>query len=296
MWVPAAAARVGRREGTIIKRELKKAADKAADKAAGKTVEVMNSKPLGILARCGFAVSGALHLLIGLIAFGVAAGGSGHADVTGAVAALANQPAGPLLLWVSFAACVSLALWQAGDAIFDFERLPTKHKTGKRLKADAQAAVYTAMAFTLAAFARGTDQDDGESTSDLTVNLMNAPGGVLLLVLIGAGVAILGIIYAIRGVRKSFQKHINLPPSPAGHKAITALGITGYVSKGVALFATGLSALIATVTVHPEQAGLDAALHALRDQPYGTYVVAVVGAGLACYGLFTIVRAHLAKM
>jgi hypothetical protein len=74
------------------------------------------------------------------------------------------------------------------------------------------------MAFLLFAFARGTDHDDGESTSDLTVNLMNAPGGVLLLVLIGAGVAILGIVYATRGIRRSFRKYINLPPSPAGIK------------------------------------------------------------------------------
>ena len=72
--MPAAVARVCRREGTVIKRELKQAADKAADKAAGKTVQVMKSKPLELLARGGFAVSGALHLLIGLIAFGVAAG------------------------------------------------------------------------------------------------------------------------------------------------------------------------------------------------------------------------------
>jgi hypothetical protein len=191
---------------------------------------------------------------------------------------------------------VSLALWQAGDALFAFNHLPGRQKTRKKLKADAQAAVYTAMAFMLFAFARGEDDDDGESTRDLTVSLMHAPGGVLLLVLIGAGVAVLGLIYAIRGFRKSFRKHINLPPTPAGHKAITALGMAGYVSKGIAVFATGLSAVIATVTVHPEQAGLDAALRALREQPYGILVVAAVGIGLSCYGLFTIVRAHLAKM
>ena len=294
--MPAAAARVCQHEGSVIKEELKKAADQAADKAAGKTLAVMNSKPLELLARGGFAVSGALHLLLGLIAFGVAAGSSGNADVTGAVAALANQPAGPLLLWVSFAACTSLALWQAGNAIFDYDRLPSTNKAAKKLKADAQAAAYTAMALMLFAFASGPDHDDGESTADLTVSLMNTPGGALFLVLIGAGVAILGVIYAVRGLRKSFRKYIKLPSSPAGHKAITILGIAGYVSKGIALFATGLSALIATVTVHPEQAGLDAALRALREQSYGTYAVAAVGAGLACYGLYTIVRAHLAKM
>ena len=277
------------REGTIIKRELKTAADKAEN--------VTNSKPLEMLARGGFAVSGVLHILVGIIAFGLARGRGGRADVSGAVAELASQPAGPALLWCSFAGCVALALWQAGDAIFDFERLPTKHKAGKKLQAGAQAVVYAGLAFTLAAFARGAGQDNRESTSDFTVKLMKAPGGVLLLVLIGAAVAVVGIIYAVRGFKKSFEKHINLPSSPGARKAITGLGMAGYVAKGVALFVTGLLVVIATVTAHPEQStGLDGGLRALREQPYGVYVLAAVGAGLICYGVFTVVRARLARM
>jgi len=250
-----------------------------------------------MLARGGFAASGVLHILIGFIAFGLARGRGGRADVSGAVAELANQPAGPALLWVSFAGCIALALWQAGDAIFDFERLPTKHKAGKKLQAGAQAVVYAGLAFTLAAFARGAGQDNRESTSDFTINLMKAPGGVLLLVLIGAAVAVVGVIYAVRGFKKSFEKHINPPSTPGGRKAITVLGTVGYVAKGVALFVTGLLVVIATVTVHPEQStGLDGGLRALREQPYGVYVLAAVGAGLICYGVFTVVRARLAKM
>ncbi|WP_306926975.1 DUF1206 domain-containing protein [Arthrobacter globiformis] len=265
--------------------------------AAGKAEDVSNSKPLEMLARGGFAVSGVLHILVGLITFGLARGRGGRADVSGAVAELASQPAGPVLLWCSFAACVALALWQAGDAIFDFERLPAKHKAGKKLQAAAQAAVYAGLAFTLAAFARGAGKDNRESASDLTVTLMKAPGGVLLLVLIGAAVAVVGIVYAVRGFQKSFEKHINLPSSPRGRKAITGLGVAGYVAKGVALFVTGLLVVIATVTVHPEQStGLDGGLRALREQPYGVYVLAAVGAGLICYGVFMVVRARLARM
>lgn len=277
----------------IIKRELRSAAGRAADKAEG----VSNSKPLEMLARGGFAASGVLHVLVGIIAFGLARGRGGQADVSGAVAELANQPAGPLLLWVSFAGCIALALWQAGDAIFDFERLPTKHKAGKKLQAAAQAVVYAGLAFTLAAFARGAGKDNRESTSDFTVNLMKAPGGVLLLVLIGAAVAVVGIIYAVRGFRKSFEKHINPPASPGARKAITALGMVGYVAKGVALFVTGLLVVIAAVTAHPQQStGLDGGLRALREQPFGVYVLAAVGAGLICYGVFMVARARLARM
>lgn len=242
-------------------------------------------------------MSGVLHFLVGSIAIGLATGKGGRADVSGAVGELASQPAGPVLLWGSFAACVALALWQASDAIFDFEHLPPKDKATKKAKAAAQAVVYAALAITLAAFARGTGQDNRESTSDMTVSVLKAPGGVLLLVLIGAGVAITGIFYAVRGFQKSFEKHINMPPSPNARKAVTGLGIAGYAAKGVALFVTGLLVVIAVVTAHPEQStGLDGGLRALREQPFGIYVLGAVGVGLICYGVYMVVRAKLARM
>jgi hypothetical protein len=254
---------------------------------------------LELLARAGFAASGILHLLVGTIAIRLATGGGGSADVSGAVAELASQPAGPILLWSSFAACAALALWQASDAIFDFNHLPTKKKAGKKLTAAAQALVFSGLALTLASFATGTGSsaDNRQSATDLTVTVIRAPGGVALLVLVGAGVAITGVVYAIRGIRKSFEKHLVLPSSDAARTAVTALGVTGYVAKGVVLLLTGLLIAIATLRQHPEEStGLDGGLKALRDQPFGIYVLAGVGAGLICYGIYMVVRARLARM
>jgi hypothetical protein len=70
-------------------------------------------------------------------------GGSGKADVSGAVQELAGQPAGPVLLWSSFAACLALALWQTSDAIFDFGHLPKRKKVGQKLKAAGSTRVST---------------------------------------------------------------------------------------------------------------------------------------------------------
>lgn len=268
---------------------MKDAADVAED--------VTNSKPLEIAARAGFAVSGLLHFLIGLVAIRLAMGGRGQADVSGAVEELAKQPAGPLLLWTSFAACVALAIWQASDAIFDFQHLPTKKKVGKKLKAALQAVVYAFFALTLASVATGAGSDNRESTSDMTVNLMKAPGGVALLVIIGAAVAVTGIVYAIRGFRKSFIKYLRMPSQPRARTAVTVIGVVGYVAKGFALLLVGLLIIIATVTAHPEQStGLDGSLKALREQPFGVYLLAAVGVGLICYGIYMAVRAKLAKM
>lgn len=238
-----------------------------------------------------------LHFLVGTIAIGLAVGKGGRADVSGAVAELGSQPFGPLLLWASFAACVALALWQASDAIFAYKNLPSKDKTVKKLKAAGQAVVYAAMAVSLAAFARGSGSDNRESTSDMTVGLLKAPGGLLLLIVVGAAVAVTGVVYVVRGLQKKFERHIRMPASPSARKGVTGLGIAGYAAKGVALFVTGLLVITAAATLRPEQStGLDGGLRALREQPFGIYLLAGVGAGLICYGVFMVVRARLGRM
>ena len=276
-------------EESTIKRELRDAADAAEN--------VTNSRALEVVARAGFAVSGILHFLIGLVAIRLAMGGEGDADVSGAVVQLAAQPAGPVLLWSSFVACVALAIWQASDAIFDFEHLPAKKKLGKKAKAALQAVVYAGLAVTLYSFASGAGKDNSTSTSDLTASVMKAPGGYALLLVIGAAVAVTGIVYVVRGFRQSFTKYLTLPASQQARSAVTILGVVGYAAKGIALLLVGLLVIIATIRVHPEEStGLDGGLKALRDQPSGLYILAAVGVGLIFYGVFMMVRAKLAKM
>lgn len=278
-------------KGTAIKRELKQAVNAAEN--------VTNSRTLEVLARAGFAASGVLHLLVGAITIRLAMGGAGNADFSGAVAELATQPAGPFLLWASFAACAALALWQVNDAIFDYNHLPTKQKAGRKAKAVLQALVYAGLALTLMSFAMGTGSggDNQKAASDLTFTLIKAPGGVAILVILGAAIAVTGVVYGIRGLRKSFEKHLVMPTNPKVRTAVRALGVVGYVAKGAVLLLTGLLIVIATLQAHPEDStGLDGGLRALRDQPFGVYLLAAVGAGLICYGVFMIVRARLAKM
>ena len=285
----AVTARRCRRKGTIIKRELQGASDKAQ--------EVTNSRP---------RVDGQGRVCRERAASrpgrdrrhpGWRLAASGRADVSGAVAELASQPAGPLLLWARFAACIALALWQASDAIFDFEQLPSKEKAGRKFQAGAQAVVYAGLALTFASFARGTGKDNRESTSDMTVTLMKAPGGVLLLLLIGAAVAITGIVYAIRGFRKSFEKCIRMPSSPSARKAVTGLGMAGYAAKGVALFADGSPG--GRCHGHGPPPGINRARRR-RSRACASSRSACIcwqpwALGLICYGVYMVVRAKLAR-
>ena len=275
-----------------MKRELKDAANAVEDAS--------NSRALVIAARAGFAVSGLLHLLTGFVAIQLALGKAGKAepaDQAGAVAQLAAQPQGLLMLWAGFAACVALALWQTSNAVFDYGQLEAKKKVARKLAAAGKAVVFAVIALTFAASASGNSKTSGKTTSDFTVSIIKAPGGAFLLITIGAAIAIAGIVFVVLGVKGSFKKDLRLPPSGTARSVVTGLGVVGYIAEGVALFLVGLLFIISTVNANPQEStGLDGGLKALREQPYGVYMLTAVGAGLICYGLYLMVKAKFARM
>lgn len=272
-----------------MKKELNDVANAAEDAS--------NSRAFVIAARAGFAVSGLLHVLVGIIAVRLAFGDSKDAEQSGAMAQLAAQPAGYALVWIGSAACLALGLWQISEVFFGYRRAPARTKLGKKLSAAGQGIVFLALALGFGSFALGNRKDSSESTSDATAGIMSMPFGPALLLLIGAGIAVTGIVFAARGILKSFAKQLSLPASKALRQATVVLGVLGYVAKGVALFLVGLLVIVATVQADPEEStGLDGALKALRSQPFGVYALVFIGVGLGCYGLFQIAKSRLAKM
>ncbi len=272
-----------------MKKELKEAANTVE--------EASNSRALVVAARAGFAVSGLLHLMTGFVAIRLAFGTAGQADQGGAVAQLAGQPGGLVLLWTGFAACMALALWQTSNAVFDYGQLEARKQVGKKLSAGGKAVVFAVLALTFAASATGNSRNSGKSTSDFTVSIMKAPGGSFLLIVIGVAIAVVGVVFMVLGVKASFKKDLRLPSSGTGRTIVTGLGVAGYVAEGIALFLVGLLFIIATVSARPQEStGLDGGLTALREQPYGLYMLTAVGAGLICYGLYLMAKAKYARM
>ena len=275
---------------------MNKSANKTARAAAKSAEAASNSKALETAARAGFGASGVLHVLVGAIALQLARGLNGEADLGGAVAQLAARPGGPFLLWTCFGACAALALWQAGNAVFG-----TSGNHGRRLTARfgaaGQAVAFALLAATVLSFALGAGKNSRESTSDLTVTLMRAPFGPVILLLAGAGIIGAGIFFAVRGARASFRKDLFLPGAPAPRRTLLTAGVLGYLSKGFALLLVGLLVILATLRQQPEQStGLDGSLKGLREQPFGPYLLAVLALGLVCYGCFLILKAKYARM
>ncbi|HEV7167716.1 MAG TPA: DUF1206 domain-containing protein [Micrococcaceae bacterium] len=265
--------------------------------SATDTVEdVANSAALDLAARFGFAVTGLVHILIGAIALGIAFGGKGEADPSGAVQLLADVPAGSWLLWGGFAGCAALSLWQLGEATVRARHLQPRPRVAKGFSSGWLAVTYGALAFMLARFALGQRSASRRSSRDVTTVILGWPGGVLLLIAVGLAVIGVGVYFVVKAVTRRFQQELHFPHSKRG-KALTVLGIVGHLAKGLALMLVGLLVVIASVKHRPEEStGLDGSLKALTDQPYGEYVLSAIALGLICYGVFAVIRARYGRM
>ena len=268
------------------------------DRLASAAAKAADSKSFERAARVGYAASGLLHLLIGVIALRIASGGSGDADSSGAVSALSGQPGGLVLLWVCFLGCLTLALFQLSRIWLEGGGLKDKDLWKMRGSAAGQAIAYGAIGVTFGSFALGGGSDSGESSTSWSARLMAQPAGALLLGLVGLGIVAVGGYFVFKGASRRFRKDLRAVPPGAWDRAVTVTGVLGFIAKGISLAILGVLVMVAAATADPERSsGLDGALHALREQPFGWLALGAVGAGLICYGLYTgILRARFARL
>lgn len=247
------------------------------------------------IARAGFAVLGVVHAIIGALAVSIALGAGGDADQDGAMEQLRGTPAGGILLWCAAVGLAALAVWQIAAAVVA-SGSDEKRKWGRRVRLVACAVAYLVIGGMAAVYAVGGSADSEQTTQTFSAAVMSAPGGPVVIVLIGLGVIGVGAGFVIAGFRRAFEETMDLPEGRA-RTGIVMLGVVGYVAKGVAVALTGVLFVAAAWTRDPDKAaGLDGALHELATTPLGRPALLMVGAGLALYGVFCVVRARLARM
>ena len=252
------------------------------------------------LARAGYAANGIVHGLVGVIVLVLAFGGDGEADQAGAFKAISTAPVGFAALWALAIALWALAAWHIAEGLLapgsyaDAEA--AARKWGLRLSAWGQAAVFAALGVVAASVALGARPDGEEAAEDASRGILSIPGGPFLLGAIGLGIFAVGVAFVVMGVLRSFEKKLDLPDTAVG-SAVTALGVVGYVAKGIALVLVGAILVIAAVRVDPDAAGgLDGAVTAILALPVGPALAGLVGVGFLAYGVFCIFRARYARL
>jgi hypothetical protein len=238
--------------------------------------------------RAGLITYGLVHMVLAWTALQLAFGdSSGQANQTGALQQLATNTMGGVTLYVAAAGLAALVVWQGAEALFGHRSEDGGKRVFKRAASGVKAVVYATLAVSAVKIASG---DGGRSTGSdtVTAQLMSAPGGQVLVALVGLAVIGAGGYLAYKGVSKKFTKRMDVEGTTGDRRTpVVVLGTAGYLAKGVVLALIGGLFVVAAVQHEPkESGGLDQALHTLLQQPLGRPLLIVVALGLGCYGLF----------
>ncbi|MEU4688504.1 DUF1206 domain-containing protein [Actinoplanes sp. NPDC023714] len=256
------------------------------------------SKPLEYLARGGFIGYGIIHLLFAWIALQVAFGGSGQeSDQSGALQELAGHSYGKTLLIVIAVGLVAMAIWQAFEAAIGESGEQNRTAMFERVLSGVRAVLYGYLAWMAVKVIQGANASMGDNYESKTSGLMSSSGGRWLVGLIGLVVLGIGVGMAYYGLKRKFVKHLNTGQMGQSRESIIKLGMAGYTSKGVAYGIAGLLVVIAAVNYDPEKArGLDAALKTLAGYSWGVWLLALIAAGIAAFGVYCIAQAKYRKI
>ncbi|MGP3535277.1 DUF1206 domain-containing protein [Microbacterium sp. RD1] len=266
-----------------------------ADEVRSVARSAEHSPLLRALARAGYVANALVHALVGVVILVASLGGGGEADQTGAFRAVAAAPWGFVLLWAIAIGLLALALWHVAAAI-GARRADRAKRLGILVAEIGQASAFAVIGVVAAAVAIGARPSAEQTAEDASRGILTVPGGAVLLGAAGIGVAVAGIVFVVMGVRRSFRNKVDFPESGWGH-ALSAVGVVGFVAKGVALGIIGVLLVIAAVRVDPDTAGgLDGAVEALLRLPYGPLLGAAVGVGFLFYAVFTVFRARFARL
>jgi hypothetical protein len=258
-----------------------------------------DSKPLEYVARGGFIGYGIIHLLFAWIAFQVAFRGSAkESDQSGALQTLAGNGAGKVLLALIGIGMIGLAIWQAFEAIIGESGPRTKTAIAERVVSGVRAILYLWLAFYAFKILNGANASMAQNQQSKSASIMAHSGGRWLVGFVGLVVIGVGVGIFVYGLKKKFVEHLNTAQMAASvRKSTTRLGMLGYMAKGVAYAIAGVLVVTAAVTYQPNKArGLDAALKTLAGHPWGVWLLALIGLGIAAFGIFCFAQARYRKV
>lgn len=258
--------------------------------------QVNNNEWFERLVRVGLASYGIVHLLIGWLALQLAFGdSSGAPDQEGALHQIAAEPYGEVLLWVIAVGLFAMAAWQAIEAFVGHSGRDNPKRTFKRVTSGGKALIYTALALSSAKTALQS-KSKSASKDSMTAKLMDLPLGRFLVLAVGLVIVGVGVALIVKGAKKKFKRDLEARATsgPSG-STVVRLGQVGYIAKGVSLGVVGGLFVWAAATYDADKAGgLDVALRKLLDTGVGPWLLALVAAGIVCFGAFCFAWARYA--
>ena len=251
-------------------------------------------------ARAGFVARGLIYGLIAALALAVVFGKRNQPEgQQGALKTIASEPLGKFALVALAVGLAAFAFWCFAQAILG-EKLESAQDENifKRLGFAALGLLYLALCALSIGIVVGaghtTQSGGGQGESRATRFALEQPAGRYVVIAIGIGIVVGGIVLAGYGLTGKFRDELKEHQmGGTERKWFTAVGVTGYVARGVVVALVGFFVARAAWQYDPKEAvGLDGALAKLAHAPYGPVLLGLVAAGLFAYAVFSLVEAR----
>jgi Domain of Unknown Function (DUF1206) len=261
---------------------------------ASQAGEIVRSPWMAKIAAIGFFVYGSVYVLVGALAAKVAMGTGGRiTNPQGAIAEVARQPFGGALLAVITIGLFAYSSWRLTQAIADPENYRTGWKgiatRGGRLISAVSYGALGVFAFEVATSARRPASGD----ESWALRLITEPLGAVLGTLVGLVIVAVGVTQFYKAFTADFGEplHESRMSRPERTWGLYAARL-GFCARGVVFTMTGAYLLYAVFDANPRRAkSVEELLSTLLRLPYGNWIMGLVAAGLAGYGLFMILVA-----
>jgi hypothetical protein len=261
------------------------------------------SRGLVVLGRAGLAARGIVYLTIGSLTAmaGLGIGNGKVTDQKDALRALGRSPFGEVVIWIVAIGLASYALWRFGQVLFVAGRESDALKRwGKRAGALGSGLAYAGLSATAFAQALGSGRGGkGDSTQQQGAAwLLSQPAGAWLVGAVGLVIAGIAVAQFKRAYTASFTKHLRggemtHDQEQWAHRA----GRAGFAARGVSFALVAWFFFQAALQQDAGEAGgLGAALQMVAAQKSGSTLLAIVGAGLALFGAYSLVEARYRRI
>ena len=232
-----------------------------------------------LLTRLGFAARGLLYIVVGILVLQ-----AGRAEDPNGVLEYLAAGVGRWLLLAMAGGFIGYGLWRLADAALGIESRGHDKEALKRLAAGVSGVVHLYLAKQALEVGLGDSGLSENGARDQARELLQVPGGALVLGLIAAALLGAGAYQLVIAFKCSFLRKLD---DQVRETWVKWLGRAGYAARGIVFLLVGFFAARAALADSPQGVGgMEQALEWLSSP-----IDLIVAAGLMLFGVFGLIEA-----
>ena len=235
---------------------------------------------LETFARAGYMARGIVYIMLGYLTLA-----TGRSEGTSSVLDdLRALPAGDVILALTAVGLFGYAVFKLYGAAVDLQGDGNDLKgSGKRIGHAASGITHLVLCYLAVQIVTGNGGGSGSGDAGDTARAL--PGGSVLLIVVGVGLAFAAIEQAMQAATAKFMELLDAGTPPFAEAA----GRIGYAARAVVFAILAWQVLRAGIGSNGGELSFETALDTLRETGWGFTAVA---AGLLVFGIFSLIMAR----